>query len=226
MNREAERALPSELRARVLASIQAQPSPAIGAVNRTHVVAVVLGFVPCAVLFEVLGACVQGSRPPGYVALLGIGWALLATLGSWGALARGRSMLGRPAALLLAMTVATPVLLLAIGFAGYIFWPEAMVGNCGPGGHATCFAYGALMAAGPLVAFAFARRHSDPVHPHVTGAALGASAGAWGALAIGVHCPVSAPLHMVLGHVLPVVLVTCIGMWMGGRRVAIRTETK
>jgi hypothetical protein len=81
------------------------------------------------------------------------------------------------------------------------------------------------MAFGPLAAFAYVRRHTDPVHPRLTGAAVGAAAGAWGALAIGMHCPGTMPVHVLAGHVTPVFLLTLLGIWIGGRGVSVSVKT-
>ena len=126
-------------------------------------------------------------------------------------------MLGRPWQWLVAVAVATPLLLLGVAYLGYVWWPAAAMGDCPPRAHAMCFAFATAMAVGPLAAFAFVRRHTDPVHPRLTGAAIGAAAGSWGALAIGAHCGGTMPLHILAGHVLPLLLLMLLGAWIGGR---------
>ena len=206
----------ADLRARVLASIKEESSPTLPAVRRRRLLTVTLGFVPLVVLFQLVGGIRAGDpRPTGYVALLVVTWTLLAAAASWGSLARGTSMLGRPRAWLVGVAVATPLLLLAAASSGYVWWPATALAGCGPLGHLTCVMFGSLMGIGPLVAFVVARSGTDPVHPRVTGAAIGAAAGAWGSLAIGVHCTYTSPVHEALGHVLPVLVLVGLGVWTG-----------
>lgn len=215
-----------ELRARVLGAIKREPSPPIDVVSRRRVLAIALGFVPVVAIFQIVGGVVLGERPMGYVAFIAIGWTILALAATWGAIARGRSMLGRPRAWLVVVAIVTPLLLLGVAAAAAAMWPQTLESPCTPLNHVGCFAIATLMASAPLVAFAFARRHTDPVHPHITGAALGAAAGAWGALAVGAHCPFTNPVHLALGHTLPILLLAVLGALIGGRGVAIQAQTK
>jgi hypothetical protein len=215
----AKNGLPPGLRDRVLGAARSQPSPTIGTVSRARIAAIAFGFVPLVAIFQVIGGCALSGRPFGYVVLNGIGWGVLTIGATWGALGRGGSMLGRPWQWLAAITVATPVLLLGIAYLGYVWWPDAAAGDCPAIAHVKCFLFGMLMALGPLAAFAYARRYTDPVHPRLTGAAVGAAAGAWGALAIGMHCPGTMPFHVLAGHVTPVFFLTLLGVWIGARNV-------
>jgi hypothetical protein len=83
-----------------------------------------------------------------------------------------------------------------------------------------------VFAVGPLLAFLFVRRRSDPVHPMTTGAAIGAASGAWGALAIEFHCSMTYLAHVVVGHILPVVALAALGAWFGRGAVAIFARAK
>ena len=80
------------------------------------------------------------------------------------------------------------------------------------------------LAAGPLIAFARLRRGSDPESPRLTGAALGAAAGAWGDAAHVPICGYTAPAHIVIGHILPIVLLALVGVIVGDRVVALRSD--
>jgi hypothetical protein len=64
------------------------------------------------------------------------------------------------------------------------------------------------------------------VAPRLTGAAIGAASGAWGALAIQLHCAHTSPTHVVLGHILPVVALTLVGVVLGDRVVAVRAGSE
>lgn len=81
-------------------------------------------------------------------------------------------------------------------------------------------------AVGPFVAFAVLRRGSDPRRPWLTGAAIGTAAGAWGAAILPLICGFTAPRHMLIGHLLPVVLMAAVGVVLGERLVAVRAKTE
>jgi hypothetical protein len=84
-----------------------------------------------------------------------------------------------------------------------------------------CLLLSCLMVAWPLVAVILVRRGSDPVHPRLTGAAIGAAVGACVWVMVDLWCPVGYVPHVMLGHALPVVLSTALGTWLG-RFVALR----
>jgi hypothetical protein len=69
-------------------------------------------------------------------------------------------------------------------------------------------------AAGLLVlgAFTLALRHSVPAGARLRGAAVGAAAGAWAGLGVFVFCPSDDLQHLLVGHVLPIVALTILGM--------------
>ena len=102
-------------------------------------------------------------------------------------------------------------------------YPAMMSGSPNQPGF-VCLVIALAMATAPLLAFMLLAKGSDPVHPRAMGAALGAAAGAWGALGIGLHCPYAFPAHVALGHVLPVLLLAGIGALAGGRLVGVRAQ--
>lgn len=71
----------------------------------------------------------------------------------------------------------------------------------------TAFAVGALV----LVAFGVALRRAVPVAPVLRSAALGAAAGAWAGVTLFLQCPAHEPLHLLVGHTLPVALFAVVG---------------
>ncbi|WP_437877048.1 NrsF family protein [Sorangium sp. So ce513] len=75
-----------------------------------------------------------------------------------------------------------------------------------------CFVVAALVGLLVLVAFASALRWSVPVASGPRGAALGAAAGAWAGLSVFIHCPAFEPTHLVVGHLLPIVAFTALGV--------------
>jgi hypothetical protein len=162
------------------------------------------------------------TLPPGYTALLAASWLLVGLVATWEGVARGRSMLGRPAIVRVLVAVLTPVALLATAMAAALVWPETLATPASVEAHAVCVVFTLLFALGPLVAFAIVRRRSDPVAPRLTGAAIGAASGAWGALGIEMHCGHASATHVLVGHVAPVVLLTIVGVLVGDRVIALR----
>ena len=163
------------------------------------------------------------ALPAGYTALLGAAWLLVGVVATWEGVARGRSMLGRPAMVRVLVAVLTPVALLATSLAVALTWPQTSPAATMQA-HAICVVFTLLFALGPLVAFAIVRRRSDPVAPRLTGAAIGAASGAWGALGIEMHCGHASAVHVLVGHVAPVVLLTLVGVLVGDRVIALRKE--
>ncbi|MBV9945660.1 MAG: DUF1109 family protein [Myxococcales bacterium] len=185
-------------------------------------------------IWHVVAAGAAPARPLGYVATLELVWLLVAASATWMGVMRGRSMLGRSGASKIAVAVATPVALIATWFViAYAWlpavlplaWLEAM--DDAPDFHfdAACALSSVVYAAGPLLAFFAMRRRRDPVSPRRAGAALGAVAGAWGAVVHFPFCQCTSPLHMAAGHVLPVVCLALMGALLGDRVLGVRAAT-
>ena len=83
-----------------------------------------------------------------------------------------------------------------------------------------CLGVSLLLGAWPLAALCFWRARADAVHPRSTGAALGVSAGVLTWLLVDLWCPVSYPMHLLLGHVAPIVALAGVGALVGGRWLA------
>jgi hypothetical protein len=216
---------PAELRERVLAAARREPIAPRREGARGRVAVVVRGFVVAGAIAA--GAAIPGTaartpRPLGCVLSLELSWLSLAVAATWAGVDRGRSMLGRPRRWRIAVATLTPAALLAAWLPVAIAWPQTLADTAGLRAHLVCVAVTMALAAGPLVAFARLRRGSDPVSPRATGAALGAAAGAWGAAAHVFVCGYTAPAHIAVGHILPVVLLTLVGVGIGHRVVAIR----
>jgi hypothetical protein len=225
-------ALPPELRARVLDATRREPVPSRPSGLRRRRVTIALGFVFAVASAVACAATIGGPavapRPVGYFALVAAAWAAIAVVASWGAIGRGRSMLGRPTAQKIAIAMVTPIALIAVAAAGSAAWPQTIDGRSGLVAHAICAALTFLFALGPLVAFALVNRGSDPIAPSLTGAALGAAAGAWGAVGIELFCTRATPVHVFLGHVVPVAVLVAVGALLGQRLmrvVAVRGRT-
>jgi hypothetical protein len=217
----------NDLRARVLAAVQREPMPPRRSGARRDAAVLALGFALAVVTARLLGVPHVGRRPAAYVVALAFAWMAVAAWATGSAVARGRSMLGRPIAQRVAVAVVTPVALFVTSLVASAGWPETIDQRNSLRSMVICAAFTILFAVAPLVSFAIVLRRSDPVAPRLAGAAIGAAAGAWGALGIELWCSRATPWHVLGGHVLPVVLLAVVGAWVGGellRVVAVRPK--
>jgi hypothetical protein len=74
-----------------------------------------------------------------------------------------------------------------------------------------CLAIAMIVGVLVLACFTVALRRSAPVASWLRGGTLGAAAGAWAGLGIFIFCPSGDPQHLLLGHVLPVAVLTLLG---------------
>ena len=215
---------PPELRSRILEALERDPVPtrAEGARRRTR--ALVLGFGALLGTLAVIGPKLH-HRSPGYVAALVFTWLFIAAMATWAGVAPGRSMLGRPAATRIAVIVLTPVALMSGWALAALAWPATLHDASTPSRHLICDAVTFALAIGPLFAFGFLRRGSDPVSPRLTGAAIGTAAAAWAAVVLHLVCGYTSAIHILVGHVLPVLGIALVGSVVTARTVAIRTKT-
>jgi hypothetical protein len=213
---------PPDLRARILQEALRAPSPTIATERSRALLAAALAAVSVLVLAYRFGP--TPTRASEVLLAVAIGGGLTALAASWFAATRGRSMLGRPRGALIAVALLAPLALLAVatavtGLEGGVVMTGGTLGH-----HVTCVGLTLAFALGPLVAFGYVRRRSDPVHPRALGAALGAAAGAWGGAMIDVHCALTTVEHMALGHALPIVLVSALGALLGARVLGVRAR--
>lgn len=75
-----------------------------------------------------------------------------------------------------------------------------------------CLSLSAVVGLLVLISLTVALRRSVPVATRLRGAALGAAAGAWAGLSVFIFCPSNELHHLLIGHVLPVVALTLLGM--------------
>jgi hypothetical protein len=215
--------LPAELRKRVLEAARLQPSPDRASVRKVTAGASIALVIAGLAYFFAFGGLHLGTRPAQVVAITAAGWLIVALVATWGAFGRGRSMLGRPIGWLVVVALATAPTLLLWFLMWTMMWPEASAPVPAFGLHLACFMTTIVFSLSPIGAFVIARRHSDPVHPRATGAALGAAAGAWAGVMIDLHCPVSATAHVIIGHLMPIVFLAVAGAWLGRRVLGIRS---
>jgi hypothetical protein len=108
-----------DMKSRILAAVRAEPAPTRRAtLLRNALLLAAGGAVALAIFFWFHGVRVY-ERPTLLVVATSSGWFFAAAVATQIAFARGRSMLGRPTAWLVALVVGAPFLLLAWKVAGY-----------------------------------------------------------------------------------------------------------
>jgi hypothetical protein len=211
-----------ELRERILAEVRRIPSPTRAQHDARVAVVVAIGALATASLFFATSGFAPGTRPIEMVAFTaGFGLVAAAVLTRLAA-GRGRSMLGRPRHVLVTACIVTAPALALVALAAALVWPgpasEPVTGRA----HLACSALTVAQGAAPLVALLVPRRGTDPIHPAVTGAALGMTAGAWSAMMAYLRCPHAAALHCVAAHVAPTLVLMAIGAALGWVLLRVR----
>lgn len=163
-----------------------------------------------------LGTATAG-RPAASGALIVAGTIALAVAATLLALPPRRSMLSPARGRLLAVAIGVPLLT----GAWLLLWGTSYVDPYVRTGW-RCLSLTAATAPWPLLALYRLSRRLDPLHPHLTGAALGSAAGAWGAVMAEIWCPLADGAHVLVGHVLPLVLLATAGAAFGWLMFRVR----
>ena len=212
----------AETKARVLAGAREHPSPTRSrAVTSAWLVLPASVLVAAALFFAFDGVEHGRGRPPSFYVACVVAWLLVAALSLWGALGHARHASWRSRRALVAVALGTPAALVAITGAFAVAFPEDMRLNADRLG-VWCFGLTLAAAAFPLLALLRVRRESDPVHPLATGAALGSACGTSAGVMVVLWCPVAAPAHVLVGHVLPILVLAALGAAAGARTVGMR----
>jgi hypothetical protein len=157
------------------------------------------------------------GRPTAIGAWILAGTLALALGATWLALPARRSMLSPSRGQLLAVAIGVPIVM----GAWLMLWHPAYHDPFTADGW-KCFALTTLTAPWPFLLLEHVARRLDPRHPALAGAALGATSGAWGAFMLELWCPLALPKHVLVGHVLPLVLVSLAGAAYGAWRLGLR----
>ena len=214
---------PDELRSRILELARSEPSPTRDALRLQRTLAAVALIAVPVLGFFALGGIRGEPRPTSLMLDTAIGASVIAALATWFAFARGGSVLGRTRRGLIAVAVATPLVLL--------LW-KCSVSACYPGMMTEwverpglkCLRLSCLLSVVPLLGAIWVLRRSDPVHPRALGMAIGAAVGGSTWVLVDLWCPVAYLPHLLVGHVLPVSLAIAVGALFGGRVLAPRRE--
>lgn len=211
---------PDALSRRVHAAVRAQRAATLRPHLRNAVALIIAGSLTVGVIAaasqfvygdQALGLQ-AGVRSSSLLAVVAIALLSLLFASTFAALWRGRSGLGASAAILTATAVATAPLyaLLALLFPVHEGVTTVRSVSISPWG-ARCFVIASLVGVVVLGCFASAVRAAAPVGTHLRSMVLGSAAGAWAGLAVFVFCPSGDALHLLIGHVLPVVALTMVG---------------
>ena len=211
--------LSPDFKSRVLASVQEVPAPTRKETLQRQTWLIAAGVAGALALFFIKGGLRVTSRPPSLVALTSLGTAIFVGVGMWLLFTRGRSGLRRPGTVLVGAAV--------LSTAAFVTWRYGLSALYGRAGiwpdrvGLRCFVLS--VGTGGLMLFAalMSWRRSDPVTPAATGAAFGAGAGLGSALLVDLWCPVGYVPHLLLGHVLPIAVLSLAGALIGGRVLGI-----
>jgi hypothetical protein len=80
-----------------------------------------------------------------------------------------------------------------------------------------CALIAGIVGTAVVVGLTMALRRAVPVASRLRGAVIGATAGAWAGLAVFVFCPSGDHQHLIVGHLLPVVVLTLLGALVAPR---------
>jgi Negative regulator of sigma F len=158
------------------------------------------------------------AQSPSHVLLVLLSLIGLTMLATYFSVWRGRRGFGAAAVILATVSaLIAPIyaaLVLVNPVHGYVPAPESV--TVSPWG-ARCLFIALLVGSLVLAGFAAALRRSVPSASVLRGAALGAAAGAWAGLAVFVFCPEGEHPHLLVGHVLPILGLTVLGLLLTPR---------
>jgi hypothetical protein len=212
----------AELKERVLEAVRRTPSPPRSEARReARRVLLATIVIVTALFFAVDGVDHSLGRPAWFLASsLGL-WgvvALLALRGAW----RGGVAFGAGSLTSLATVIVGAPAVLLVASLLLSRWDPALVQIHPERLGLHCFAMTLAAAAYPLVGLSRARRWSDPMHPIASGSALGVACGACAGVMVDLWCPVAAPRHVLIGHILPMGVLALFGAGLGARIIAMR----
>jgi hypothetical protein len=212
--------MPSEdLKMRLLRDVESTPSTPRPLESKSTMRLVGGALLLSFAAFIAYGGVRVTGRAPSLVLGTVAGTAIIAALGVWALMGRGRAMSGRTSAWLVSAAIASPVALLA----WKIFWSAQYAHGLDPVEGRVgyrCFGFSLALGALPLAALLFSRRGTDAVHPGRAGMAIGVALGLAAATLVDAWCPVAYVPHLLLGHILPLALLGAAGFWFGRKLLA------
>jgi hypothetical protein len=216
----------AELKEHVLASIRRTPSPARSAARReARRVLLATPAALAALFFAVDGLHHAVGRPVWFVALSVAVWGAVGGAALWAAWRGGVSCRAGSLTSLASVAIGAPAVLLVASLAFARVAPELVRLHPERLG-LNCFALTLAAAALPLVGLSRARRASDPLHPVASASALAVACGVCAGVMVELWCPVAAPRHVLVGHVLPLGVLALLGATFGARVIAMRPRRR
>ena len=210
----------AQLRTHVLDLSAREPSPTRAQLSRKRRLVQCLVMLVPLLVFIAWGGIRASPRPDRLVLQSALGSAVLAAASAIVGIGRGRSMLGRPRSWLVTQVLLTPVLLAGWRVLSSARYPSMMVEWIDRPG-LRCFILTVILALAPLLGVLWLRHGSDPLHPRLTAAALGAAVGAGAWVLVDLWCPVGYVPHLLLGHVLPLLLLIGLCALLGRRVIGV-----
>jgi hypothetical protein len=211
-----------QLKERIQAAVRQTPARTRADIAREKWIVGLASVVVALALYFGFDGVTHGARRPTWLLVASsVTWIGVASASMWGASGPGRSALGRSRPWLLAIAFGAPAILLGASLVVAFTHPEVTELGADRIGF-KCLGLTFAAAACPLVGLAIVRRSSDPVHGMLAGAALGAASGASAGVMVQLWCPVAAPAHMLVGHILPIVVLGAFGALLGRRVIAMR----
>ena len=203
----------------LLSAIRQQPSPTRAQRLRRNQGIYGLGTVATLVVFWAVGGFRESWRDSWLVLATAGGTAVLAVVALRVAVGRevGGASWSARIGVILGMPLAVLVWKLAwsMSVAGGLDWDPLRPGL-------RCLGVSHLVGLPALLCLLLARQGTEPRQARLAAGALGAAAGAVGAFLVDLWCPVGHPLHLFLGHLLPMGSLTALGMILGWRLVVLR----
>ncbi len=210
----------SSLRDKILAEAASRPARTRSQGRRRAAVVYTIAALAGLPLFFYWGGLKHASGRPAAITIgVALGALLLAVACASIAFWKGKSVVGRSSTALLSVALIAP-----LGtYAWLVSWHSTYVDPFTRVGY-RCLTMTIVAGAAMLGAALFLRKRSVAVHASAAGAALGAAAGAFGGVSVDVWCPLSEPAHVLVGHVVPVVILTIAGALAGRMILPLRAR--
>jgi hypothetical protein len=161
--------------------------------------------------FEAWGGLAHSAgRPLRYTLAIAAGCTAIAVLATRCSIARSKALAGRPLGGLLLVVLAAPIatLLWMWAWHGTYLEPFARTGY-------RCLAQGLSTGAVLLATTLMLRKRMLANNAAATGAAMGAASAALAGVFVALWCPLTNAPHVVVGHVAPILALSCIGAALG-----------
>jgi hypothetical protein len=209
---------PLSLRDRILAETAASPSLTRKQGKTAGRVLMAASVAAGVMIFEGVGGMGHGSGRPLWSGLaLAAGWTAVSAVLTWLVVGRGGSTMSRRPLILGGAALAAPILLFAWMhvFYGTYEEPFQAIGY-------RCLRYTLFISALPLASFLVLRRAVEPRYPGLLGAGAGAACAAWAGALVDLWCPLTNPMHVLVGHVAPLLIAMIAGALFGHFTLGVR----